>query len=227
MVTKEGHMKATNKELPNYSHTEEVSNSLTHFIGFIFALGVAFYFVVFGSVITRELSTTIPFLVYIFFMAVMFFMSFLYHSRKFESKSRIICRIIDHCDIYLFVAGTYTPICILGIENLTVGITLLIIEWGLAIIGVIMNAVSINNKLVKVFSMIIYIFGGWAIIFFYPFNIGIPHLTFLFVLLGGIMYTVGAILYGIGAKKPWFHTVFHCFVLIAAVLQFLGIVLLY
>ena len=220
-------MKAINKQLPNYSHSEEVSNSLTHLIGFLFALGVAIYFVVFGSVATKDLTTSIPFLIYVFFMAVMFFMSFLYHSRQFASKSRIICRIIDHCDIYLFVAATYTPICIFGIENQPVGITLLIIEWVLAIIGVIMNAISINNKLVKVFSMIIYIFGGWAIIFFYPFNIGIPYLTFLFVLLGGIMYTVGAVLYGIGAKKPWFHTIFHCFVLIAAILQFLGIVLLY
>ena len=227
MVAKEGHMKSLTKQLPSYSHNEEVSNSMTHFIGFLFALGVAVYFVVFGFATSKGTSYSIPFYVYVISMAVMFFMSFLYHSRKFESRSRIICRIIDHCDIYLFVAGTYTPVCLLGIENLTVGITLLIIEWVLAIIGVVMNAVSINNKLVKVFSMIIYIFGGWAIIFFYPFNIGIPFLTFLFILLGGIMYTVGAITYGIGAKKPWFHTVFHCFVLIAAILQFLGIVLLY
>ena len=227
MVSKEGQTMEVNKQLPKYSHGEEVSNSITHLIGFLFALGAAIYFVVFGYVATKDITTSFPFLIYTFFMMVMFFMSFLYHSRENHSKSKMICRIIDHCDIYLFVAATYTPICIFGIENKAVGITLLSIEWGLALIGVIMNAISLNNKLVKIFSMIIYIFGGWAIIFFYPFNIGIPYLTFFFVLLGGIMYTIGAVLYGIGSKKPWFHTIFHCFVLVAAILQFIGIVLLY
>ena len=220
-------MKALKHNLPSYSISEEIANSLTHLLGFIFALLAGIYFVVFGFNGSKDLGTVIPFLIYAFFMGVMFFMSFLYHSRHFNSKSRVICRIIDHCDIYLFVAATYTPICIFGISNHMIGMTLLVIEWVLALLGVTMNAISINNKWVKIISMIIYIFGGWALIFFYPFNLGLSHYTFLFVLLGGVAYTIGAVLYGIGAKKPWFHTIFHCFVLIAAILQFVGIVLLY
>lgn len=220
-------MKTLNKELPSYSLNEEISNSLTHLIGFLFAVIGAIYFVVFGFLSSKTEVERIPFYVYVFFMAVMFFMSFLYHSRAFESKSRIICRIIDHCDIYLFVAATYTPICFYGIENHTIGMCLLLIEWVLAIVGVLINAISINNKLVKIISMVIYLLGGWAIIFFYPFNIGIPNITFLFILIGGIVYTIGAITYGIGAKKAWFHTIFHIFVLLASILQFIGIALLY
>ena len=86
-----------------------------------------------------------------------------------------------------------------------------------------LNVIDMNHKVLKYISFAIYLFAGWAIIFYYPFNLGLDFKAFLFILFGGITYTLGALLYAIGSKKHWFHTIFHVFVLAAAVLQFIGI----
>ena len=211
------------RKLPDYSFSEEINNSISHLIGFVFGLAVSFLFIYLEVIYPSLRFKMYPFYIYTFFMMVMFFNSGFYHSRKFNSKSRAVTRVIDHCDIYLFVAATYTPICIYGITNQTISITLLILEWVLSIAGVIITLIDMNHKVLKYIAFFIYIVTGWAIMFFYPFNIGISFNVFLFVLLGGISYTVGAIMFAIGSKKRWFHTIFHYFVLAGAVLQFAGI----
>ena len=165
----------------------------------------------------------IPFYVYSLFMMLMFFVSGFYHSRKFNSKSRALSRIIDHADIYLFVAATYFPICMYGITNEPIRIALLVVEVSLGLLGVLLNVLPFDNIFVKVITFLIYIVQGWAIIVFYPFNIGLDFTAFLFILIGGIAYTVGTIMYGFGKYKKWSHSWFHIFVLIAAILQFVGI----
>lgn len=207
------------KSLPTYTKKQEIWNSISHFLGFGFAVVITIYF----CLLRKPFADLFPYLVYSFFMMVMFFVSGFYHSRKFSTKVRAVSRIIDHCDIYLFVAATYTPICFFGINNVDIALTLLVIEWSLAIIGVVMNAINLNSKVVQIVGYAIYLVAGWAIVFFYPFNLGISFNVFLFILLGGISYTIGAILYSIGNKNRWFHTVFHFFVLAGAILQFVGI----
>lgn len=211
------------KRIPNYSHSEETHNSLTHFAGFLFGLAISILFVVYQIKYNLPFSKTYPFYIYAFFMLLMFFNSSFYHSRKFGSKVKAITRVIDHCDIYLFVAATYTPICIHGIQNEQLALIILVTEWVFALIGVILNIIDMNHKVLKYISFAIYLFAGWTIIFFYPFNLGLNFKAFLFILFGGITYTLGALLYAIGSKKHWFHTIFHLFVLAAAVLQFVGI----
>lgn len=205
--------------LPSYTHKQEIWNSITHFLGFLFALSVTIYLLTLG----KSFEYIFPFLIYSFFMMVMFFISGFYHSCKFLTKAKAIARIIDHCDIYLFVAATYTPICFYSINNNDIALTLLSIEWILATIGVVLNVIDLNNKVISIISYIIYLLTGWAIVFFYPFNLGISFNVFIWILTGGISYTVGAILYAIGKKNLWFHTIFHLFVLLGAVLQFVGI----
>ena len=211
-------------KLPQYQIKHEVVNSSSHFLGLIFGVIATILFIVTQVSEQIPFTTMYPFYIYTLTMMIVFFVSGFYHSRKLGSKSRAVFRLIDHCDIYLFVAGTYTPICLLGITNTPVSISLLIIEWGLAIVGVVLNIIDMNNKVIKVITYIIYILAGWAIIFFYPFDIGVPFNVFLFVLLGGIVYSLGAILYAVGKKKLiWCHSIFHIFVLVAAILQFIGV----
>ena len=212
--------------LPKYTKEEEIYNSSTHFIGALFGLGTLITFIVLGIIKGHSFLHMIPFYTYSIFMIAMFFVSGYYHSRRFNSKSRAITRIVDHSDIYAFVAATYFPICMYGIANTTIAYVILGIQVGLGLTGIILSVIPNDSRLIKFFTFLIYIIQGWLLIFFYPFNIGMEFLVFLFILIGGIAYTVGSILYGIGRYKRWSHTWFHAFVLIAAVLQFVGILFL-
>ena len=100
---------------------------------------------------------------------------------------------------------------------------IMIIEVALAIAGIVINLIPKNNKALNIIAYIIYIIDGWLMIVFYPFGSGLAFKPFLFILLGGIVYSVGAVTYAIGSKKKWFHTIFHIFVVLAAITQFIGI----
>ena len=133
-------------------------------------------------------------------------------------------QVIDHCTIYFLICGTYTPIMLAGFLPVypAVGWGLLIAEWVLAITAATLTAIDLKKY--NVFSMICYILMGWGIIFFLPQAFKVLTKPGFYVLLsGGIAYTLGAVLYGIGSKTRWFHSVFHIFVVLGSVLQFLAI----
>lgn len=212
-----------NRPLPKYTHSQEIWNSLTHL------LGVVFSFIVLGILISIQVRLNLtfrymyPFYIYFLFMFMVFMNSTLYHSSPQNSKIRQVCRVIDHCDIYLFVAGTYTPICLREISDQPIAISLTVIQWSLALIGFFVTIFGLGNKKCDLVGYIIYIIQGWAVIFFYPFKQVLDFNVFIFILSGGLVYTIGAISYAIGKKNKWFHTYFHIFILVAAIIQFIGI----
>lgn len=216
-------MSLDKKDLPQYKLKNEIPNSITHGIGALFALGVLIFFII------KEIKERIPFLrmgpfyFYVFSMLVVFVISTLYHSSKFNSKYRVVMRIIDHSDIYLFVAGTYFPICMSGVEPFSLGIIMAIIEFAFALYGILANSIPNNSKFLRLSAYIVYIIQGWLLLFFLPFGAKVAPEVFWPVLTGGILYSVGAILYAIGKKKIYFHTIFHIFVVLGAVVQFIGI----
>lgn len=211
-----------NRQLPCYSHAEEMMNTITHIIGV--ALGIA----ALGLCLLRTLpgGSTIAIdsaLIYGLCMITLYAMSSIYHALK-PGTAKKVMQIIDHCTIYLLIAGSYTPVALVGLRSVSpvIGWGLFIFEWVLAIIAVILTAIDLKKY--RVFSMICYIGMGWAVL---PFlRIALQALTkpgFLFLLFGGIAYTIGAILYGIGSKKKWFHCIFHIFVLLGSLLQLVSI----
>lgn len=210
-------------KLPNYSRRNEIGNSITHLIGLLFAIGSLLFFIIYAINNNLDIAYMYPYYLYSLSMMLVFLVSTLYHSSPLKSKKRTILRMLDHSDIYLFVCGTYFPICMYGITVNNVSIIIMILEISLATIGIILNLIPTNNKIVRLLSYIIYLIIGWLIIVFYPFNIGLDFLPFIFILGGGIVYTIGAIIYAIGKKKPYFHTVFHVFIVFAAIIQFIGI----
>ena len=126
--------------------------------------------------------------------------------------------------IYILIAGTYTPIALCAIKpvNSTVGWGVFIIEWSLAIVAIIFNAIDLKKY--AVFAMICNLVMGWGIIVVIP--VAIEALTwngFMYILAGGIFYTVGAVLYGIGRNKSYMHCIFHVFVLLGSIAHLLGI----
>lgn len=211
------------RDLPKYSFKDEIWNSITHGVGFLFSLGVLIFFVnkeIVGHIPLKEFY---PFYVYVITMMIVFIFSTLYHSSKFDSKYRFVARILDHCDIYLFVAGTYFPICMLGVNPPVMGYVMAIIEFSLAIYGILANAIPNNSKFFRISAFIVYVIQGWLLLIFLPFGVKVSENVFWPILIGGIVYTIGAILYAIGKKKIYFHTIFHIFVVAGAVVQFIGI----
>ena len=116
-------------KLPKYSFKNEIGNSISHGIGFLFSLSVLIFFIIHNIVNHLSFIEMAPFYFYVLTMMIVFLNSTLYHTSKFNSKYRVIIRIIDHCDIYLFVAGTYLPICLLDIVPHNIGIIMMIVEF--------------------------------------------------------------------------------------------------
>lgn len=159
-------------------------------------------------------------------MILLYTMSSIYHGLKPDTTSKKVFQIIDHCTIYLLIAGSYTPfaLCTFREYNLALGWTIFGLIWSLAILGITLN--SIDLKKYKVFSMICYIVMGWCVIFRIDVIIKrIGILGFVLLLLGGISYTVGTIFYGWGRTKKYMHSVFHLLILLGSILQFLCIIL--
>ena len=155
----------------------------------------------------------------------MFTVSSVYHGLPVGNAKRVM-RIIDHCDIYFLIAGTYTPILLVGIRPLNPALAWSIfgVEWALTAIAVTLNAIDLK-RFEKV-SMVCYIGMGWCVIAVLKLTIDAMTMPgFLLLLAGGIAYTIGAVLYGIGKKVRYMHSVFHVLVLAGSVLQFLAILL--
>ncbi len=153
--------------------------------------------------------------------------SSIYHGLHINKGKRVF-QVLDHCTIYILIAGTYVPITLIGLaEHMPYNVILLGVVVLLAILGVVLNATMMRKMVVKVISMVLYIAIGWGIIFFYPWLVdgclGIGG-TWLLIA-GGITYTVGSILYGIGSKKRYWHSIFHIFVIGGTIFQYLCVLL--
>ena len=210
--------------LPTYSRGEELMNMITHIVGG--ALGVV---VLLSCVILAALRDNffgiLSCTIYGTTFITMFTISSVYHGLA-PGMGKKVMQVIDHCTIYFLIAGSYTAVVLSAIRPVypALGWGLFIFEWSLAAIAATLTA--IDMKKYEVFSMICYIGMGWAVI---PFarqtHAVLTAPGFLLLLGGGIAYTIGAVLYGIGSKKKWMHSVFHVFVVLGALLQFLSILL--
>lgn len=209
--------------LPKYTKGEEIFNMVSHIVGGGLG-GVVLVLCVVFSAIKGSLGGVLSSVVYGVTMIMLYTMSSIYHGLKNE-KAKKVFRVLDHCTIYFLIAGTYTPIAVLGLTKVNVAVAWIVfgIEWGFAALAVTLTAV--NLKKFQIFSMICYIVMGWCIIAFIPTATeALTQKGFILMLAGGIFYTIGAILYGIGKKKKYMHSVFHLFVLCGSVLQFLSII---
>lgn len=213
-------IKLNDRTLPTYSKGEEIFNMVSHIVGG--ALGiVALVLCIVFSAVHHNVYGIVSSIVYGVSLIVLYTMSSIYHGLKPNIKSKKVFQIIDHCSIFILIAGSYTPftLCTFRQYNTTIGWTLFGIVWGVSIIGIILN--SIDLKRYKIFSMICYVLIGWCVIL--KINL-LPELLtmkgFILLLSGGIVYTIGAILYALGKKHKWMHSLFHIACIIASVLQF-------
>ena len=200
--------------LPEYSSLEEVFNALSHGIGATLSI-VAIVLLVINS--NFEVKSILCITIYSVSLFVLYIISTLYHA-LLPSRAKKVFRVLDHCSIFLLIAGTYTPICLLVLNNF-VGWLLFSVVWIAAIVGIIFN--SIDIKKFSKFSMICYIAMGWGVIFaLKPLIISISASQLVLLILGGVAYTLGSVLYAIGKKQKYIHSIWHLFVLLGSILHF-------
>ncbi len=217
--------KLKDRILPDYTKGEEIFNMTSHIVGGSFGIVALVLCIVFAAIHHNGYGV-VSSSIYGVMMIILYTMSSIYHGLKPERKAKKVFQILDHCSIFLLIAGSYTPFCLVTFReyNAVLGWTIFGIIWAIAILGIILNAIDIKKY--KVFSMICYLGMGWCIIFtakLLPKLLGIPGLILL--VSGGIAYTVGAILYGLGRKKRYMHSIFHLFILLGSILQFFCILL--
>lgn len=217
--------KLKDRILPDYTKGEEIFNMTSHIVGGSFGIVALVLCIVFAA-IHHNGYAVVSSAIYGVMMIILYTMSSIYHGLKPERKAKKVFQILDHCSIFLLIAGSYTPFCLVTFReyNAVLGWTIFGIIWAIAILGITLNAIDIKKY--KVFSMICYLGMGWCIIFtakLLPKLLGIPGLVLL--VSGGIAYTVGAILYGVGRKKRYMHSIFHLFILLGSILQFFCILL--
>lgn len=209
------------RALPHYTRGEEIMNMVTHITGG----GMGILILVLCLLRSQSTPAVVGSAIYGGSMVALYAVSSVYHGLAPNTGKKVM-QIIDHCTIYMLIAGTYTPIMLVAFVPVypVIGWGLLAAQWVLASLAATLTAIDLKKY--NAFSMVCYILMGWGIIFFLPqaMNVLGKH-GFAWLLAGGITYTVGAILYGIGSRKPWFHSIFHIFVVLGSFLQFLAIFL--
>lgn len=206
-----------------YTKGEEIFNAVSHIVGGAFGLAVGIAGVILGY---PNAASMVAMAVFALSIIVLYTMSALYHFLP-SGKAKGVFRIFDHCTIYLLIAGTYTPYCLIALAGNPLGIIMLAVEWVCAAAGITMNAIAMNNKAVKIISMILYFAMGWVALFGFGILIPLVKPAVLWLLLaGGIAYTGGIVFFALGKKVRYFHSVWHLFDLAGTALHFASILFL-
>ena len=205
-------IKLVNRQLPDYSKGEEIMNMVTHITGGGLGI-VALVLCIVRAALRGGAVDVVGAVIYGVSLIGLYTMSSVYHGLR-PGMGKKVLQVLDHCTIYFPLAGSYPGL----------GLGLAIGEWALTALAVTLTAIDLRKY--RVFSMICYIGMGWAVLPFAPQALEAMGTTgFGLLLSGGIAYTLGSILYGIGAKKKWLHSVFHIFVVLGSVLHFFAIFL--
>lgn len=206
--------------LPVYSRGEDCMNMVTHIVGG----GIGLLILVACLLRARNGWDLLGSWVYGSSMLFVYTISSVYHGLR-PGMGKKVLQVLDHCAIYTLIAGTYTPILLSAMVPAYPGIGwgLLVWQWGLAILAVTLTAIDLKRY--KVFSMVCYIGMGWSILAFLPqARAVLGAVGFGWLLAGGIVYTIGAVIFGIGSKVRWMHSVFHIFVVAGSVLQAVAVI---
>ena len=214
--------KLCDRTLPDYTRGEELMNMITHIVGA--ALGItALVLCILRAASNGNVWGVVASGIYGASLIALYAVSSTYHGMK-PGMGKKVMQVIDNCTIYFLIAGTYTPIVLSAVRPVypAIGWGLFGFVWTLAILAAVLTAIDLKKY--NVFSMICYIGIGWAVLPFMKQTLDVlTKPGFLLLLFGGIAYTVGAVLYGIGGKKRWMHSVFHIFVVLGSGLQFLSV----
>ena len=211
------------RQLPGYTRGEEIFNMVSHIVGG--ALGIAATALcVIVAAIHHNVMGVISGAIYGATMILLYTMSSIYHGLSPRLTAKKVFQVIDHCTVYILIAGSYTPFALVSLraQSVALGWTIFGLIWGIAIVGIVFTAIDL--KAFRIPSMVCYLTMGWLIVFAMRPTIRAVGLGGLILLVaGGLAYTAGAILYLNGKRRRYVHSIFHLFVLAGSILHFLCI----
>ena len=214
--------KLKDRALPNYTRGEEIFNMVSHIVGGALGIAALVLCVIFAA-LHNDPWGVVGSSIYGASLILLYSASSVYHGLSHPMAKKVM-QVIDHCTIYFLIGGTYTPILLTKIrEESVVWCWILFgIVWGLAAMATTLTAIDLKKY--SKLSMACYIGMGWSIVIAAPTAMrAIPLPGLLFILGGGIAYTIGAVIYGIGKKHRYMHSLFHVFVVLGSILQFFGV----
>ena len=208
------------RSVREYLLGEEIANSISHGIGALLAIA-ALVILIAGAVRHGGGIRLLAALIYGITMLLEYLMSTLYHALAIEKAKRVF-KVLDHSFIYLFIAGTYTPFCLITLADAG-GLWLGAVVWGLALTGVACEAFWVFRP--RWLSAVLYLLLGWCVVWFLPTLVPLLSTACFWLFLGGgFAYTVGCIFYVL-KKIPYMHSIFHAFILGGSICHFLAIAL--
>ena len=209
-----GEKKKRSIRIPDYTLGEELFNSISHGFGAFWGIAALVLMCVKANGILPKLSA-------VFFgisIIQLYTISCIYHALSPRLKGKKVLRVIDHCNVYLLVWGTYFPVALLGVKG-WLGWLLLSAVFIFSILGIVFTAIDVDRF--QLISVICHLLSGWSILFGVPKLLSVVGLHgLLYLILGGVMYSIGAVLYGLGKKKRYRHSVFHVFCLLGTFFHF-------
>lgn len=208
---------ASRISIPSYSLGEEVFNAISHGIGAALSIPALVLMVLKAQDPLSKICVT----VFGISMILLYTVSCVYHALPRDAPGKRVLRVIDHCNVYLLVFGTYIPAALVGVGG-TLGWILFGVVAFFTVAGIVFSAIDVDRY--SVIQVVCHLICGWS------FLAGLPALAAHdgmvcagLIVAGGIAYTVGSILYGLGKKRPYMHGVFHVFCLIGTFLHFWAI----
>jgi hemolysin III len=204
--------------LTAYSPAEEWLNIRSHALGLVLSV-IALVLLVLKTLPYDNILYTLSFAVFGASLICLYLASTLYHSATtLEARTRL--RIVDHATIFILIAGTYTPFCLITLSGPT-GWTVFSVSWGLAAIGTVLKLFFTGRF--ELLSTLMYVFMGWIVIFVIkPMVAALPLEGLIWLVAGGISYTTGAVIYSI-KRIPFNHATFHLFVLGGSFCHFVAV----
>ena len=200
------------------SRGEEIANFVSHTVGAGLSI-IAFILLTIRASWTRDVPTILSFMIFGFGLIVLYTMSAIYHGLRPGTAKRIF-EIFDHSAIYILIAATYTPFLVLVVKSKT-GIIILWIQWAVCILGILFKS-FFTGKL-KMFSTLLYLFMGWMIVFaFNELKQNINPVSFVYLVAGGILYSLGTIFYTWKICK-FNHMIWHIFVILGSLAHFFAV----
>lgn len=218
-------IKLKDRILPKYTKGEEIFNMTSHIVGAALGVVATVLCIVFAAIHGNAYGV-VSGSIYGATMIILYTMSSIYHGLSPKLHAKKVFQVLDHCSIFLLISGSYTPfaLCTIREYDPASGWFIFGFIWTLAILGITLNAIDI--KRFKTFSMICYLLMGWCIIVkaaLLPELLGMAG--FILLITGGISYTIGAAIYGLGKKHKYAHSIFHLFIVLGSLLHFLCILL--
>lgn len=201
------------------SPTEELLNGISHGLALIAAIAST-PFLIFKAIDTGSAGFIVGASIFCLTMVLLYLSSTIYHA-LYLGKAKNVFRVLDHSAIFLLIAGTYTPFT-LGVFSGTLGWSLFGILWGIAIVGIALKAVFVTRY--PILSTVLYIVMGWVIIFaIKPLIYLVPTFGIIWLVAGGLFYTIGVIFYAFDSNIRYGHFIWHLFVMAGTICHYFAV----